>query len=232
MAVYSLIFSYYPGCTLTTTAKKLNECAHIAAKILGFTLDELDEWQCCGAVYPLGTDEVVSKLAAVRALKNAKSKGQALITLCSACHHVLKRVNNDIRTNNELRSVIKQYDADLDYTGDTEIIHYMEVLKNHVGFDELKKKVINPLTGRKIGAYYGCMMLRPSSVLMFDDPENPKIFESFIKSVGATPVIYPYRNECCGGYISLKEKVKAYPCNVLIGIIGILNMHIPQKRHK
>ena len=40
----------------------------------------------------------------------------------------------------------------------------------------------------------------------FDDPENPTIIEDFIRALGAEPVIYPFRNECCGGYISLKEK--------------------------
>ena len=66
-----------------------------------------------------------------------------------------------------------------------------------------------PLTGRKIGAYYGCMLLRPSGILQFDDPENPKVMEEFIRALGAEPVVYPYRNECCGGYISLKEKAMA-----------------------
>ncbi len=86
------------------------------------------------------------------------------------------------------------------------MLHYLEVLRDRVGFDEVKKKVVNPLTGRKIGAYYGCLLLRPSSLLQFDDPENPKILEDFIRAIGGEPVIYPYRNECCGGYISLKEK--------------------------
>ena len=66
--------------------------------------------------------------------------------------------------------------------------------------------MVNPLTGRKIGAYYGCLLLRPGSVMAFDNPENPTIIEDFIRAIGAEPVIYPYRNECCGGYISLKEK--------------------------
>ena len=70
----------------------------------------------------------------------------------------------------------------------------------------MKKKVVNPLAGKKIGAYYGCLLLRPGKILQFDNPENPKILEDFIRAIGAEPVIYPYRNECCGGYISLKEK--------------------------
>ena len=85
----------------------------------------------------------------------------------------------------------------------------MEVLRDVVGFDKIKEKVVNPLKGRKIGAYYGCMLLRPSTTMQFDDPENPTIIEDFIKALGATPVVYPMRNECCGGYISLKEKKMA-----------------------
>ena len=68
---------------------------------------------------------------------------------------------------------------------------------------------MNPLTGRNIGAYYGCMLLRPSAVLQFDDPEHPECLEAFIRALGANPVSYPYRNECCGGYLSLKEKAMA-----------------------
>ena len=92
------------------------------------------------------------------------------------------------------------------YEGETEVLHFLEVLRDRIGFDELKKKVVNPLTGKKIGAYYGCLLLRPGKIMAFDNPENPTIMEEFIRALGAEPVIYPYRNECCGGYISLKEK--------------------------
>ena len=92
------------------------------------------------------------------------------------------------------------------YEGETIVLHYLEVLRDKVGFDKLKEKVVNPLTGKKIGAYYGCLLLRPGKIMAFDDPENPTIMEDFIRALGAEPVIYPYRNECCGGHISLKEK--------------------------
>ena len=92
------------------------------------------------------------------------------------------------------------------YEGETTVLHYLEVLRDRVGFDKLKEKVVNPLTGKKIGAYYGCLLLRPGKVMGFDNPENPSILEDFIRAIGAEPVVYPYRNECCGGYISLKEK--------------------------
>ena len=200
-------YSYYPGCTLRTKAKDLDAYARASAKALGFELEEIENWQCCGGVYPLGSDEIATKLSSVRALNEAKEKGQDLVTLCSACHHVIKRVNDDMRNVEDIRTRANNYmQLDEPYAGETNVLHYLEVLRDRVGFDELKKKVVNPLKGRKIGAYYGCLLLRPSTVLAFDDPENPTIIEDFIRALGAEPVVYPYRNECCGGYVSLKDK--------------------------
>ena len=200
-------YSYYPGCTLKTKAKELDRYGRASAKVLGFELEEIDEWQCCGGVYPLGTDEIASKLPSVRALCDARDKGQELVTLCSACHHVIKRVNNDMKTSDDIRRRANNYmQLETPYAGETNVLHFLEVLRDRVGFDELKKKVVNPLKGKKIGAYYGCLLLRPGSVMSFDNAENPTIIEDFIRAIGAEPVIYPYRNECCGGYISLKEK--------------------------
>ena len=200
-------YSYYPGCTLRTKAKDLDVYARASAAALGIELEEIEDWQCCGGVYPLGSDEIATKLSSVRALNAAKEKGQDLVTMCSACHHVIKRVNDDMRNVEDIRTRANNYmELEEPYAGETEVLHFLEVLRDRVGFDELKKKVTNPLTGRKIGAYYGCLLLRPSKLLSFDDPENPAIIEDFIRAIGAEPVIYPYRNECCGGYISLKEK--------------------------
>ena len=200
-------YSYYPGCTLKNKAQDLDKYARASAKALGFELEEIENWQCCGGVYPLGSDEIATKLSSVRALNDAKEKGQALVTLCSACHHVIKRVNDDMKKNDDMRMRANNYmKLDTPYAGETEVLHFLEVLRDKVGFDELKKKVVNPLKGKKIGAYYGCLLLRPGKVMAFDDPENPQIIEDFIRAIGAEPVVYPYRNECCGGYISLKEK--------------------------
>lgn len=200
-------YSYYPGCTLKTKAKALDAYARASAKALGFELEEIENWQCCGGVYPLGSDEIATKLSSVRALNEAKEKGQDLVTLCSACHHVIKRVIDDMKNVEDIRTRANNYmQLDEPYAGETTVLHFLEVLRDRVGFDEIKKRVVNPLKGRKIGAYYGCLLLRPSSLLEFDNPENPTIIEDFIRAIGATPVVYPYRNECCGGYISLKEK--------------------------
>ncbi|MEG0257499.1 MAG: CoB--CoM heterodisulfide reductase iron-sulfur subunit B family protein [Christensenella sp.] len=202
-----MVLDYYPGCTLKTKAKQLDKYARESAEALGITLEELPEWQCCGAVYPMANDEIATKLSAVRALANSAARGGELITLCSACHHVLKRVNNDMQNNDDMRMKVNNYlELDEDYAGETKVTHYLEMLRDKIGFDELKRKVKNPLTGRKIGAYYGCLLLRPAKEMQFDNPENPTILEDFLRAIGAEPIIYPYRNECCGGYAVIEDK--------------------------
>ena len=202
-----MVFSYYPGCTLKTKAKELDEYARKSAEALGITMEEIPDWQCCGGVYSTAADEIASKLSSVRALVAARDKGQELLTLCSACHNVLKRVNNEIAENEDMCLRANNYlKLDTPYSGETNVIHYLEMLRDKVGFDELKKKVTNPLKGRKIAAYYGCLLLRPGKVMQFDNPENPSIIEDFIKAIGAEPVIFPYRNECCGGYMAMENE--------------------------
>ena len=203
-------FSYYPGCTLKTKAKDLDRYARASAEALGFELAELPEWQCCGAVYPMAKDEIATKLSSVRALMNARDLGTELVTLCSACHNVIKQVNNDMKTDADIALRANNYlKPETPYAGETNVLHFLEVLRDRVGFDELKKRVVNPLTGRKIGAYYGCLLLRPSKVMAMDDPENPTIIEDFIRAIGAEPVVYGMRNECCGGYVTLENKPEA-----------------------
>ena len=206
-------FSYYPGCTLKAKGKDLDIYAKKSAQVLGVEMEEIENWQCCGGCYVTAKDEIATKLASVRALNQAKEKGQELLTLCSACHNVIKRVNDDMLNDKSFNNKVNAYmKLDVSYNGEASVIHYLEMLRDRVGFDKIKEKVVNPLTGRKIGAYYGCLLLRPSSVMAMDNPENPTILEDFIKAIGATPVVYQMRNECCGAYCTLEDKSIPQKC--------------------
>ncbi len=199
--------SYFPGCTLKTKAKDLDIYARKCAEVLGVTLEEIDNWQCCGGVFTTSNDELATKLSSVRALNCAKEKNQPLVSVCSACHNVLKQTNAQMKDGNiDFSKRVNNYIAPDVYNGETEVIHYLELLRDKIGFDKVKEKVIKPLTGKKIAAYYGCLLLRPGKVMAMDDVENPTIMEDLIRAIGAEPVIYSYRNECCGGYITLESK--------------------------
>ena len=202
-----MIFSYYPGCTLKNKAQDLDRYARASAEKLGVTLQELENWQCCGGAFSMGMDEIASKLASVRALNAAKEQGQDLVTLCSACHNVLKQANDAMANDAEFSDHANNYmQLDQPYRGETKVIHYLELLRDVVGFENVKKAVVNPLKGRKIAAYYGCLLLRPGKVMQMDNPENPRIMEDFIRAIGAEPVLWANRNECCGGYAVMEDK--------------------------
>lgn len=203
-------FTYYPGCTLRTKAKDLDTYARASAEALGIALEEPADWQCCGGAYTTAKDEIVTKLSAVRVLNSAKEAGNALVTVCSACHNVIKQTNYDISRDVEMASKVNNYMGLPEaYSGETKVYHYLELLRDVVGFDNLRSKVVKPFTGKKIAAYYGCLLLRPAKALAMDDPENPTIMEDFIRAIGAEPVIYSQRNECCGGYITMEDKAQA-----------------------
>lgn len=196
-------YRYFPGCTLKTQAKNMEDTAFAAASALGIQLEELPKWQCCGAVFPLSDDEIITLLSPVRTL--AAAEGEPLVSLCAACHHVLKRAQEVIQRNPDIRSKVTDF-LEVDYSGEGRVLHFLEVLRDDLGFDRLSEKVSNPLTGRKLAAYYGCLLLRPGKVMQFDDPENPTIMEDLIRSLGAEAVITPYRTECCGAYLTITEK--------------------------
>ena len=202
--------SYFPGCTLKNKAKDLDLYAYKSADALGVTLEEIENWQCCGGVYTTANNEVATKLSSVRALKYASDRNQPLVTVCSACHNVIKQTNHAMQTNKEFSDKVNRYmAADGGYTGEAEVYHYLEMLRDLVGFDKVKEAVVNSLKGKKIAAYYGCLLLRPNKVMRMDDPENPTIMEDFIRALGAEAVVYARRNECCGGYISVESPESA-----------------------
>ena len=186
-----MVYHYYPGCTLKTKAKDLDRYGRKSMEALGITLSELENWQCCGGAFTMAKDEIATKLSSVRALSD--SRDGVLVTLCSACHNVIKQTNYAMANDAEFAQKVNNYSKfDLPYNGETKVMHYLEVLRDEVGFDNLKKAVKNPLTGKKIAAYYGCLLLRPSKALQMDNP-----------------VLYPYRNECCGGYMATEDKASA-----------------------
>ena len=199
--------AYYPGCTLKNKAKDLDQYAIQSAAALGYELCEIENWQCCGGAYTSAKDEIATKLPSVRALANGRDNGGKVLTVCSACYNVLKQTNHEFKVNPDFDKRVNNYLApDFEYHGEADVLHFLELLRDEIGFENLAKKVVKPLTGKKIAAYYGCLLLRPSAVLGFDSPENPKIMEDFIRALGAEPVIYSMRNECCGGYITLEDK--------------------------
>ncbi|MCK5236994.1 MAG: CoB--CoM heterodisulfide reductase iron-sulfur subunit B family protein [Deltaproteobacteria bacterium] len=196
---------YYPGCTLNTVAKTFDESAKASALELGFEMCELEQWNCCGAGFPLTPDNIMGLAAPTKVLYNARQADDKVTTLCSVCYNVLKRTNKVVRDDKEKRSTLNEF-MEFDYDGSLEVIHYLEILRDTVGFDKVKETVKRPLKGIKAASYYGCMLLRPFEDVGIDDHEAPTIMEDLIKSLGAEPIDFPDKIECCGAHLTMDRE--------------------------
>jgi heterodisulfide reductase subunit B len=208
-------YLYFPGCTLYTKAKNLDTAARECATIVGFELHELSNWTCCGATFPLATDNIMALLPPARILANAMEEGGKLTTLCSVCFNVLRRTLNLLRTDPEKREKIFDF-IEMEFRDDLQLPHYLEILRDEIGFENVKGKVRRDLKGTKVAPYYGCMLLRPSDEMKFDDKEHPTIFEGFLESIGCDPVDFPYKIECCGSFQSVGAPDVATECGFAI----------------
>ena len=101
--------SYFPGCTLRNKAKDLDFYARECAKILGVELCEIENWQCCGGVFVTARDEIATKLSSVHALAEAREAGRPLVTVCSACHNVIKQTNYALQNDAEFANKVHNY---------------------------------------------------------------------------------------------------------------------------
>lgn len=193
--------SYYPGCTLKTKARGLEDSAIASMDALGIRLVEIERWNCCGTVYSLAEDDLVHHLAPVRNLVRVKEQGSNRVgTLCSFCYHTLKRANLLMRNDGEKRKTLNDFmEEEADYNGEVEVVHLLEVLRDDVGWENIAAKVRVPLQGLKVAPYYGCTLLRPQEVAI-DQVERPTILYRLIEALGAEAVDFPYATECCGSF--------------------------------
>jgi heterodisulfide reductase subunit B len=205
--------AYYPGCTLKTDAKNFDISTVSAAKVLNIGLVELPRWNCCGTVHALAKDDVMHYLAPIRNLIRVEEmvveglvEEKKLVTQCAMCWNTIKRANsaaiNDQDRMEKIRGIMER---EPEYSGQVEVLHILEVIKSR-GWDNVAKSVKKPLDGLRVAPYYGCLLLRPRE-LALDDPDNPKIIEHLMETLGAETVDIPYKSRCCGAYhtVHLKE---------------------------
>jgi heterodisulfide reductase subunit B len=193
---------YFPGCTLNTTAKGFDNALRASVEALGVDLVEVPEWNCCGATFPLLTDNILDLAGPARVLVAAREAGERLAVACTTCYNVLRRTNLAIGSDEEKREKLNFF-IEAEYEGDLQVLDVLQVLRDEVGFESIAQAVKKPLTGLKAAAYYGCMVLRPAAEVAYDDPDNPRTLDDLLTALGAEAVDYPHKGECCGSYLAI-----------------------------
>ncbi len=197
-----LKYAYYPGCSLHSTAVDYDESSRITASTLGIELVEIPNWTCCGASPGHVTDNVLAHSLPIKNLLLAEKISNEMAVVCAACFSRFKFAEKSMRDDPKVRDEIKEV-LDLKKIPDVKTRHFLDILINEYGLEEIKKKVKQELKGLKVASYYGCLLIRPPEIVEFDDPEEPTSLDDLVTALGAEAISWPYKNECCGGSFAI-----------------------------
>ena len=191
-------FAYYPGCSADGSGIEYGLSMERTAKILGFELQELEDWNCCGATSGHNTNKLLSLALPARNLAIAEKTGlNMMIAPCAACYSRHRNAEHTVQHDPEMKKKIEQV-LDMELQGTTETLSILDVLVNKIGTDAIAAQVKNPLTTMKAASYYGCLLVRPVEHTGFDDPEDPQTMDKIMKALGADAVEWSHKTECCG----------------------------------
>jgi len=191
------------GCTIPASLGRYESSSRAVSKKLGLELVDIGEFNCCG--YPMRNIHLkASVLASARNLALAEKVNLNIMTLCQCCYGSLKKADHLMKEDASLRKEINDTleKEGLKYEGGIEVMHLLSVLHKSIGVEVVKDEIIRPYKGLKIATHYGCHVLRPSSVVQFDDPVAPTVFDELVALTGAESIYWPTRLECCGAPVA------------------------------
>ncbi|MEN9225845.1 MAG: CoB--CoM heterodisulfide reductase iron-sulfur subunit B family protein [Thermostichus sp. HHBFW_bins_43] len=207
---WPLRYAYYPGCVAQGACRELYDSTDQIARHLGIELVELEAASCCGSGTFKEESELLEDTVNARNLALAEALGLPMLTHCSTCQGVLGRVNEKLKaakTSNpdyfhRIETLCQKGGCESRYQGTGDVRHLLWMLVQDYGLERLQQQVKRPLKGLRCAAFYGCYLLRTHDISRFDLAHNPCSMENLFESLGATPVWYRGRTQCCGWPIS------------------------------
>ncbi len=199
-------YLFFKGCTIPVRLPNVEKLAKEILPRFGIELEEVEEFSCCpDPIQTQGANLSFWMATAARNLAIAEQKGKDIITLCNGCLNTLGVVNYELKHNKEMKEKINRMLKSIgkEYKGTVQVKHLMQVLKDDIGMDKLKASITKPLTGLKVAGHPGCHLLNPQDIIKYDDPIEPIEYDKFIAALGATPIDYVSKIECCGVSLSL-----------------------------
>ncbi len=218
-----MTYLYYPGCSLHSTAEEFNDSAQALLKALGLDYEELDDWNCCGATPAHATSEFLTAALPLRNLVNAEKQvekwagtGDAptappveILVPCAACYNAFRLAERLVRDGGAEGREINREIAEITgrpFGGTVTVRHPLELLSRRETLDKLKALVTRPLGGLKVASYYGCLLARPSKIVSFEpNPEHPVAMDNVMAALGAEPVRWARKTDCCGQSMAVAE---------------------------
>ena len=199
-----LNYSFYPGCSLHASGREYDISTRAVFKALNVGLKDVPDWFCCGATPAHNVDELLSLSLCAKNLSLAEAVEGDLAVACAACFSRLKTTQHHLKGDDNKRKQVESAIAGPASLGKP-VKHILEILARDFGLAKLEEHVKKPLMGLKVACYYGCLLTRPPGVPELDDCEDPSIMEDILRALGAEPVSWSHRMECCGANFTLSR---------------------------
>jgi heterodisulfide reductase subunit B len=197
-------FTYYPGCSLESTASEYDASVRAVFKALQVELNEIEDWNCCGATSAHSLDPLLALALPTRNISLAQAAGKDIVIPCAACFNRHKTADYELRHDPQKRAQLEQI-IGFTYQGNIAVRPILDVIVTQIGLKSVAERVVRPLRGLKAVGYYGCLLVRPPRVTQFENPENPQWMNQLISVLGAEAVPWSYATECCGGGLTLTK---------------------------
>ncbi len=197
--------AYYPGCSLHSTAAEYDHTVRAVAELLELDLVEPPGWVCCGSSPAHSSDHTLATVLPMRTLATVEQMGLDTVTApCSACFARMKAAAYTVAHNDEMAREVEQQ-LGYTYRGTVEVQHLVDTLVDRAGLAKIEARVQQPLKGLKVACYYGCLVTRPPQMTQAEHPEYPTKMDEVLRALGAEPVDWSYKTDCCGGALSLTQ---------------------------
>ncbi len=200
----------YPGCSLEGTANAYLASFQKAMSAMGIEIDELADWNCCGATSAHAVDHALYLSLAARNLELAEKQGyEEVLAPCAACYHRLASANAEFVKKDDLLGKVNS-ESELNYGGSVKVRNVLDLLANVIGSNRISQQVKNPLTGLNAVCYYGCLNTRIPHFKSFDDVAYPMSMDRIVSSLGANALDWGYKTDCCGASLFVTAESTTY----------------------
>ncbi len=198
-----MTLGFYPGCSLKGSSREYAESVLALAKAFDINLEEINDWNCCGATAAHNMNKELSLALPTRILSLAEKQGlKEIVVPCAACYSRLTVTKHELAEDSALCSAVTESNG-LEYTGSVSVLNVVQFLDKYIT-PNLEGKVVKPFD-HKVACYYGCLLVRPHEILKFDREEDPQSLDTLMLKSGATPIDWAFKTECCGAGLSVSR---------------------------
>jgi len=198
-----MTLGFYPGCSLKGSSREYAESVLAVAKAFDIAIEEINDWNCCGATAAHNMNRELSLALPARILSLAEKQGLTEIVVpCAACYSRLTVTQHELAADQTLKARISEVNS-MEYKGSVTILNIIQMLDKYIT-PKLEGRVVKPFD-KKVACYYGCLLVRPHEILKFDREEDPQSMDELMLKAGATPIDWAFKTECCGAGLSVSR---------------------------